>query len=65
MCQLNTRSWAIALAAMLAPPQLASAADHGPVFGLAKLASPATSCGSHCRQGTGADMIATAADGGS
>jgi len=29
------------------------------------LASPATSCGSHCRQGTGADMIATAADGGS
>ena len=35
MCQLNTRSWAIALAAMLAPPQLASAADHGPVFGLA------------------------------
>ena len=33
--------------------------------GKVELASPATSCGSHCRQGTGADMIATAADGGS
>ena len=40
MCQLNARSWAIALAAMLAPPQLASAADHGPVFDLATPANP-------------------------
>ena len=37
MCQLRTCLWTV-LAAILAA-QLANAADHGPVFGLAKLAS--------------------------
>jgi hypothetical protein len=31
----------------------------------AVLASPATSWGSHCRQGTGASMMTATADGGS
>jgi hypothetical protein len=40
MCQLNARAWAMALAAMLTTAPLVSAADHGPVFGLATPTNP-------------------------
>src|SRR3979409_1466619 len=39
MCQLRTCLWTV-LAAPLAAEQLASAADHGPVFGLATPTNP-------------------------
>ena len=39
MCQLRTCLWTV-LAATLAAEQLASAADHGPVFGLATPTNP-------------------------
>src|SRR5437899_13065611 len=39
MCQLRTCLWTV-LAATLAAAQLASAADHGPVFGLARPTNP-------------------------
>ena len=40
MCQLNARSWATALAQRSSSRKLVSAADHGPVFGLATPTNP-------------------------